>query len=139
MSDAYQLHHASNLCRPLRRCTVYLDGLYIATYYHKALYSLLTKIIKLSNYIQSIGQAKVSMFLSLLRQVILLIPCLIVLPRVGGLGLMGVWLAGPVAGGLASIITGVVFFGSLRKLKENKVNECDKEMASLHQESPLKV
>ena len=26
MSDAYQLHHASNLCRPLRRCTVYLDG-----------------------------------------------------------------------------------------------------------------
>lgn len=92
-----------------------------------------------SNYFQSIGQAKVSMFLSLLRQVILLIPCLIVLPRVGGLGLMGVWLAGPVADGLASIITGVVFFGSLRKLKENKVNECDKEMASLHQESPLKV
>lgn len=92
-----------------------------------------------SNYFQSIGQAKVSMFLSLLRQVILLIPCLIVLPRVGGLGLMGVWLAGPVADGLASIITGVVFFGSLRKLKENKVNDCDKEMASLHQESPLKV
>lgn len=92
-----------------------------------------------SNYFQSIGQAKVSMFLSLLRQVILLIPCLIVLPRVGGLGLMGVWLAGPVADGLASIITGVVFFGSLRKLKENKVNDCDKEMASLHQEGPLKV
>ena len=92
-----------------------------------------------SNYFQSIGQAKVSMFLSLLRQVILLIPCLIVLPRVGGLGLMGVWLAGPVADGLASIITGVVFFGSLRKLKEDKVNDCDKEMTSLHQESPLKV
>ena len=52
---------------------------------------------------------------------------------------VGVWLAGPVADGLASIITGVVFFGSLRKLKENKVNDCDKEMASLHQESPLKV
>lgn len=92
-----------------------------------------------SNYFQSIGQAKISMLLSLLRQVILLIPCLIILPHIGGLGLMGVWLAGPVADGLASIITGIIFFGSIRKLKENKVNDCDKEMASLHQESPLKV
>ena len=72
-----------------------------------------------SNYFQSVGKAKISMFLSLLRQVILLIPCLIILPRIGGLGLMGVWLAGPVADGLASIITGVVFFNSVRQLKED--------------------
>lgn len=73
-----------------------------------------------SNYYLSIGQAKVSMFLSLLRQVILLIPCLIILPRIGGLGLTGVWLAGPVADGLASLITGIIFFRSLRGLKESK-------------------
>ena len=44
------------------------------------------------------------MFLSLLRQVILLIPCLIVLPRVGGLGLWSL-VSRTVADGLASIIT----------------------------------
>ncbi|MDU2702812.1 MAG: MATE family efflux transporter, partial [Clostridium sp.] len=38
-----------------------------------------------SNYFQSIGKAKISMFLSLLRQVILLIPCLIILPKIFGL------------------------------------------------------
>ena len=72
-----------------------------------------------SNYFQSIGQAKISMVLSLLRQVILLIPCLIILPHINGLGLTGVWLSGPVADGLASIITGLVFFTSIRKLKDN--------------------
>ena len=69
-----------------------------------------------SNYFQSIGQARISMFLSLLRQVILLIPCLLILPHIGNFGLMGVWLSGPVADGLASIITGIVFFSSIRKL-----------------------
>lgn len=69
-----------------------------------------------SNYFQSIGQARISMFLSLLRQVILLIPCLLIFPHIGNFGLMGVWLSGPVADGLASIITGIVFFSSIRKL-----------------------
>ena len=79
-----------------------------------------TRLLKPSNYFQSIGQAKVSMFLSLLRQVILLIPCLLILPHIGGLGLTGVWLAGPVADGLASLITGIIFFRSVRGLKEAK-------------------
>ena len=87
-----------------------------------------------SNYFQSIGQAKVSMFLSLLRQVILLIPCLMILPNVGGLGLMGVWLAGPVADGLASIITGIVFFRSVRKLKDESL-----EVDSISSTKPLKA
>ena len=38
-----------------------------------------------SNYFQSIGKAKISMFLSLLRQVILLIPCILILPKIFGL------------------------------------------------------
>ena len=89
-----------------------------------------------SNYFQSVGKAKISMFLSLLRQVILLIPCLIILPRIGGLGLMGVWLAGPVADGLASIITGVVFFNSIRQLKEDGE---ENEYQSFPKEKPLKA
>ena len=42
-----------------------------------------------SNYIQSIGNAKQSMFLSLLRQVILLGPMMLILPRFFGWN--GVW------------------------------------------------
>ena len=71
-----------------------------------------------SNYFQSIGKAKISMFLSLLRQVILLIPCLIILPEI--FGLTGVWLAGAVADGLSSLITLIIFFMSVRKLKDKE-------------------
>ena len=71
-----------------------------------------------SNYFQSIGKAKISMFLSLLRQVILLIPCLIILPEI--FGLTGVWLAGAVADGVSSLITLIIFFMSVRKLKDKE-------------------
>ncbi|MBS5986319.1 MATE family efflux transporter [Clostridium sp.] len=71
-----------------------------------------------SNYFQSIGKAKISMFLSLLRQVILLIPCLIILPKI--FGLTGVWLAGAVADGLSSLITLIIFSMSVRKLKDKE-------------------
>lgn len=67
-----------------------------------------------SNYFQSIGKAKISMFLSLLRQVILLIPCMIILPKFFGLN--GVWLAGPVCDSIASVITGIMFYRSVKKL-----------------------
>ena len=77
-----------------------------------------------SNYFQSIGKAKISMFLSLLRQVILLIPCLIILPKI--FGLTGVWLAGAVSDGLSSLITLIIFFMSVRKLKD-KEEIVDKE------------
>ncbi|WP_055071823.1 MATE family efflux transporter [Clostridium massiliamazoniense] len=58
-----------------------------------------------TNYFQAVGKAKTSMFLSLLRQVILLIPLLIILPKY--FGLTGVWLAGPTSDLLSSIITAI--------------------------------
>lgn len=69
-----------------------------------------------TNYFQSIGKAKVSMFLSLLRQVILLIPLYLILPYF--FELKGVWLAGPIADATASIITAIYLFREMRKLKE---------------------
>ena len=54
-----------------------------------------------TNYFQAVGKAKTSMFLSLLRQVILLIPLLIILPKY--FGLTGVWLAGPTSDLLSSM------------------------------------
>lgn len=71
-----------------------------------------------SNYFQAIGKAKISMFLSLLRQVILLIPCMIILPKI--FGLTGVWISGALSDGIASLITGILFYISVKKLKDNK-------------------
>lgn len=92
-----------------------------------------------SNFYLAIGKAKTSMFLSLLRQVLLLIPCLIILPRIGDLGLTGVWLAGPVADGLASIITGVIFFNSVRKLKDKEVFEAEETKPEVSSIKPEKI
>lgn len=72
-----------------------------------------------SNYFQSIGKAKISMFLSLLRQVILLIPCILILPKIFELN--GIWLSGAVCDGLSSLITGIIFFYSVKKLKSEDV------------------
>lgn len=68
-----------------------------------------------SNYFQSIGKAKLATFLSLLRQVILLIPLTLILPKVAGLGLIGVWLAGPVSDFLSTIITGIFIVKEFKK------------------------
>ncbi|MBS6041407.1 MATE family efflux transporter [Clostridium baratii] len=72
-----------------------------------------------SNYFQSIGKAKISMFLSLLRQVILLIPCILILPKIFELN--GIWFSGAVCDGLSSLITGIIFFYSVKKLKSEDV------------------
>ncbi|MBP1890241.1 putative MATE family efflux protein [Clostridium moniliforme] len=76
-----------------------------------------------SNYFQSIGKAKISMFLSLLRQVILLIPCLLILPNIFELN--GIWLSGPISDGISSLITGILFYNSVKKLKEVKEDELE--------------
>lgn len=69
-----------------------------------------------SNYFQAIGKATHSIFLSLSRQVILLIPLIAILP--GFFGLHGIWLAGPSADFGSSIITGIFLFIELGKLRD---------------------
>ncbi|KGN02191.1 multidrug transporter MatE [Clostridium novyi A str. 4570] len=73
-----------------------------------------------SNYYQSVGKAKVAMFLSLLRQVILFIPLMIILPRVGGLGLTGIWLTGALSDGLSTLIAGGFLLSEFKSIKENR-------------------
>ncbi len=58
------------------------------------------------NFFQSVGKAKIAVFLTLLRQVIILIPLLFVLPNF--FGLQGIWFSMPISD-LASA-TVVVFF-----------------------------
>ena len=65
-------------------------------------------------YFQSIGNAKMSIVLSLLRQVIVFIPLILLIPKL--LGLNGVWAAQP----LADIISTLIIVGFL--IKEFKVD-----------------
>ncbi len=56
-------------------------------------------------YFQSIGRAKISMVLGLLRQVIILIPVIFIVPQI--YGLKGVWLSQPIADFGSMIVVGL--------------------------------
>ncbi|MBC8531832.1 MATE family efflux transporter [Gehongia tenuis] len=66
------------------------------------------------NTLIALGQAKTSMFLALLRKVILLIPLALILPKF--LGVTGILIAEPIADMLAIITTCIVFYFTTRKL-----------------------
>jgi Na+-driven multidrug efflux pump len=67
-----------------------------------------------SNYFQATGRPKHSAFLGLSRQVLILIPALIILPRFFGLD--GIISAGPLADITSSILTGIFIIIEMRKL-----------------------
>ncbi len=68
------------------------------------------------NYFQSTGKAGLATLISLLRQVIILMPILLILPNY--LGLDGVWMAGPISDTLSAIITSFFLMREIRKLNE---------------------
>lgn len=67
-----------------------------------------------SNFFQAIGKARIAMFLNLLRQVILLIPLVLLLPLL--LKIDGVWLAGPLADVTAAAITALAIRREVERL-----------------------
>ena len=71
-------------------------------------------------YFQSIGKIKQSMFLTLLRQVILFIPIISVISKF--MGMKGVWMSQPIADILAAIIITVFL---VREIKHNKTNNSE--------------
>ena len=58
----------------------------------------------------ALGEAKVSLFLALLRKIILLIPLIFILPHILSDKVFAVWLAEPIADICAAITTGSIFF-----------------------------
>lgn len=74
-----------------------------------------------SSYFQAVGKPLYAGFLSLSRQVLLLIPALLILP--GFFGLKGVLYAGPAADLGSSILTGVLLYLELKKLDLKHANE----------------
>lgn len=76
-----------------------------------------------TNFIQSTGQAKVAMVLSLLRQFIFLIPLLLLLPKYFGLD--GIWYTQPISDVLSCTITVLVMVHTLRKYTNVQENVAD--------------
>lgn len=71
-----------------------------------------------TNFFQCIGKVKVSIFLSLSRQLIFLIPFLGILPIFFGLN--GVWAAIPSADFISAIITALMMFHFMHKIKHQE-------------------
>lgn len=69
-----------------------------------------------ANYFQAVGKPLYAILLSMSRQVILLIPLVLILPSIFGLN--GVWLSGPISDFGASVVTGICLLLEVRKLKD---------------------
>jgi putative MATE family efflux protein len=70
-----------------------------------------------TNFFQCIGRVKISIFLSLSRQLLFLLPLLLVLPLIWGLN--GVWAALPASDTISAIVA-LVMMGKIRKIKKLK-------------------
>ncbi len=66
-------------------------------------------------FMMSLGQARKAILLSLSRQLLCLIPLLIILPR--HFGIEGVWMSLPIADGIAVVVSVVLAIGQLRVLR----------------------
>ena len=67
-------------------------------------------------YFQATGKPKNAMILTITRQVVFLIPAILILPNFFALD--GVWIAGPVADGLSAILSAIFLFNEMRVLKK---------------------
>jgi len=67
-----------------------------------------------ANYFQAVGKAGYAIILSMSRQIIILIPLVLLLP--GILGLNGAWLASPIADLVSAILTGFFLMREIRNL-----------------------
>lgn len=73
-----------------------------------------------SIYFQAIGKPKMSLFMGLTRQLIILIPCILILSRYGE---KEIWFAAPISDTLASILTFIFIKLELKHLTELENND----------------
>ncbi len=81
-----------------------------------------------ANYFQAIGKPRIGFILTMSRQLLLLLPSIVILPRF--FGLTGIWMSMAVSDGLSSLIT--TFF----ILKEGILNKEQEDLSRLRTESP---
>ena len=73
----------------------------------------------------ALGQAKISLFLALLRKIILLLPLILLLPRLVADQVLGVFLAEPAADVLAAATTGLMFLWHFPKILRRRAVEME--------------
>jgi len=73
-----------------------------------------------TNFFQSIGQVKMAIFLSVSRQILFLMPFLLLLPKFFGLD--GAWTAHCVADLLSALVAGTVLVVQIKKLKQSHIS-----------------
>ena len=95
-----------------------IDGLRILT----IMFPIVGYQMVITNFFQCIGKVKISIFLSLSRQLLFLLPALALLPI--WFGLDGVWLAQPVSDFIASVVTAWIMIVYMHKFKlQHKENQ----------------
>ena len=72
-----------------------------------------------SNFFQSIGMANKAIFLSLTRQLLFLLPCLIILPTF--MGVAGIWWSMPASDLAASIVAAVLLYKQFQAFKKSAI------------------
>ena len=70
-----------------------------------------------SNFFQSIGMASKAIFLSLTRQLLFLLPCIIILPMFWGS--KGIWMSMPISDLAASIVAAVMLYRQFQIFKSH--------------------
>jgi Na+-driven multidrug efflux pump len=73
-----------------------------------------------NNFFQSVGLAKKALFLSTNRQLLFLIPFLLILPA--QFGTDGVWWSMPIADGISAVIALVMVLLEIRKIKSGQIS-----------------
>ncbi len=81
-----------------------------------------------SNLFQAVGKAKIAIFLSLLRQVIVLIPMILLLPSIFKLD--GVWMASPISDFISSIVTAIFLFKEIKKLDDKNTSHINNDICT---------
>ena len=72
-----------------------------------------------TNFFQCIGRVRISIFLSLSRQLLFLLPLVLFLPTVWGL--KGVWYSLPASDGISALITAVIIWNYMRVFKSSSL------------------
>ncbi len=98
----------------LLKLTAHGMRLYMLTFF------LVGSQIIISQYFQSIGRAKVSIFLSISRQILFLIPCIAILPIFWDLD--GLWVAQSIANTLAFIVSILCLWTHIKKMNAEEVH-----------------
>jgi Na+-driven multidrug efflux pump len=71
-------------------------------------------------YFQAVGKPKQAMILTLTKQILFVIPLVVILPKFFALD--GVWIAMPVADFLAACLAAVLLFMEVRRIRELRVS-----------------